>query len=80
MKIPTAEETYLKYTQCVINNGDIKKAMIEFARLHTEAALKEAIKNGEIVDISPYKDGGDSSYFGVDEQSILNSYPLSNIK
>jgi hypothetical protein len=42
--------------------------------------LKESIKNGEIVDISPYKDGGDSSYFGVDEQSILNSYPLSNIK
>jgi hypothetical protein len=67
MKIPTAEETYLKYTQCVINNGDIKKAMIEFARLHTEAALKEAIKNGEIVDISPYKDG-DNNFI---EQSAL---------
>ena len=38
--IPPAEETYLKYTQCVINHADIKTAMIEFAKFHVEAALK----------------------------------------
>jgi hypothetical protein len=89
MKIPTAEEAVeLWRVQALeaIRNGDgveddmLEKAFIKFAKLHVEAALKEVIKNGEIVDISPYKDGGDSSYFGVDEQSILNSYPLSNIK
>jgi hypothetical protein len=90
-KVPTAEDFLQDHHQIshfyddktnnmVCFSDDVQKAMIEFAKLHVEAALKEAIKNGEIVDISTYKDGGDSSYFGVDEQSILNSYPLENIK
>jgi hypothetical protein len=73
MSVPTAEEILNKHLVPA-------NAMIEFAKLHVKEALKEASENGEIVDISPYKDGGDLSYFGVDEQSILNSYPLENIK
>ena len=48
---------------------DIKKAMIEFAKLHVEAALKEAknlLKDGYVTP--------------QDEQDILNAYPLTNIK
>lgn len=41
-KIPTAEEFYKQTTGCVMNHRDVKTAMIEFAKLHVEAALKEA--------------------------------------
>ena len=48
---------------------DIKKAMVEFAKLHVEAALEEAknlLKDGYVTP--------------QDEQDILNAYPLTNIK
>ena len=48
---------------------NIKKAMIEFAKLHVEAALEEAknlLKDGYVTP--------------QDEQDILNAYPLTNIK
>jgi len=55
-------------------NGLIKEALIEFAKLHVEAALKEASKKAEA------KNGpGEWSYLYVDENSIINSYPLTNI-
>jgi len=77
--IPTAEETYLKYTQCVINHADIKTAMIEFAKLHVEAALKEASEKAKTIYIEP--DGcATGDYYDVDKDSILNSYPLYKIK
>ena len=41
-KIPTAEEFYKQTTGCIINHGDVKTAMIEFAKLHVEAALLAA--------------------------------------
>ena len=49
-KIPTADDFLNKeYYHIIldsrdtwINVGDIKRAMIEFAKLHVEAALKEA--------------------------------------
>jgi hypothetical protein len=72
--IPTAEETYLKYTQCVMNHEDIKVAMIEFAKLHVEAALKEALESipclGSSSDIATYEEV---------ENAVLNSYPLDKI-
>ena len=46
----------------------VKKSMIEFARLHVEAALKEA---NEKAIMTGYVDSG---------QTILNAYPLENIK
>ncbi len=70
-KIPTAEEICNK--QFFGFKGElwvgVHKAMIEFAKLHVEVALKEA-KNS-------LKDGYVTPQ---DEQDILNAYPLTNIK
>lgn len=46
----------------------VAKKMIEFAKLHVEAALKEANKKAVM---TGYVDSG---------QTILNAYPLENIK
>ena len=71
----TAEELYFQITGCHINHRDIKHAMIEFAKLHVEAALKEALESipclGSSTDIATYEEV---------EEAVLNSYPLENIK
>jgi hypothetical protein len=73
--LPTAEEFLESQHKTVPNiEFDIRQVMIEFAKLHVEAALKEASENASV-----YADEGGYSEF-VDEQSILNSYPLENIK
>lgn len=70
----TAEE-FLEY---ISENGkytfDWKEFGVLFARYHVEAALKAALNNVE------YADGNDSAVDDIDEESILNSYPLENIK
>jgi hypothetical protein len=74
-KIPTAKKVYHIVTGCVLeshHNPDIEKAMIEFAKFHVKAALKEASKKsknkeGQIIDHKL-------------TNSILNSYSLDNIK
>lgn len=72
-KIPTAEEFYKQTTGCLMNHRDIKKAMIAFAKLHVEAALKEAdIKGSEFM-----SGGADYKEY---QQAILDAYPLENIK
>ena len=70
-KIPTVKE-FLKGRSW--KNGmnlqeRIHESMIEFAKLHVEAALEEAknlLKDGYVTP--------------QDEQDILNAYPLTNIK
>lgn len=92
-KIPTAEEVYRQITGCVINHSDIKTAMIEFAKLHVEAALKEASEKAFAQSSHSNFTSKDRQLYGkqglicvhlgevsVNEESILNSYPLSNIK
>jgi hypothetical protein len=70
--LPTAEE-FLKEAQSNPTKGwTTHKAMIEFAKLHVEAALKEAVKH------LPFDDKMNQSL--LDERAILNSYPLENIK
>ena len=69
-KIPTVEEFYKQTTGCTINHGDVKTAMIEFAKLHVEAALKEA-------EIAGQNNWGNSKKM---KDAILNSYLLENIK
>lgn len=54
---------------------DIENAMIEFAKLHVEAALEAAAFNAETRYI-PYTDND----YEVDKRSIRNAYPLTNIK
>jgi hypothetical protein len=79
--IPTAEE-FLKDLQHEYEETgeykmyfaiDIPNKLKEFAKLHVEAALKAAYDNIEYTTV-------DSSVPYVVEGSILNSYPLSNIK
>ena len=70
-KIPTVEE-FLKgrpWKSGTNLQERIHESMIEFAKLHVEAALEEA-KN-------LLKDGYETPQ---DEQDILNAYPLTNIK
>ena len=74
-KIPTAEEFLRKNIDYVLEKDckeDVENAMKEFAKLHVEAALYVA---SEMADLT---DNGRFPY--VDKSSILNSYPLSNIK
>lgn len=54
-----------KTENMVCYSADVQKAMIEFAKLHVEAALKEAEYCTEEYDFSV---------------EIKNSYPLENIK
>jgi hypothetical protein len=83
----TAEEFYRQITGCVINHGDIKTAMIEFAKLHAKAALQKANKNARIdvngnkVIASGFRDrDGNQVSISIDKHSITNAYPESNIK
>lgn len=84
-KIPTVEK-FLRQSKSLHDMWDntrgkgewdekaITKSHIEFARLHVEAALKEAFEN---VIINNYgKEGG----VKVNKNSILNAYPLENVK
>ena len=72
--IPTAEEFYKKVTGCIINHSDTKKALIEFAKLHVEAAIKECIEcapSGSSTDTVSYEDV---------VEALTDCYPLNNIK
>lgn len=64
-KIPTAREFYDAH-----DSDDAVVMMIDFAKMHVEAALKAASEKGKC-------SNGTSV---VLKNSILNSYPLENIK
>ena len=74
-KIPTAEEFMNFY-----HGSTNKHALIDFAKLHVEAALKEASEKAKIR--YDYSGNTGSEYCDefVDIDSILNSYPQENIK
>ena len=77
-QIPTAEDFALNYelgNTGKIDIEDAREALIEFAKLHVEAALKAAAENATLK--TPTNDW--QKRF-VDKESILNTYPLSNIK
>ena len=69
-EIPTAEEFLDANTSGIIDEIKCKELMIEFARLHVEAALKEA-------EIAGQNNWGNSKKM---KDAILNSYLLENIK
>ncbi len=77
-KIPTAKELCKQRhneSDSTISWIDFnEKVMIEFAKMHVEQALKAASEKAIV-----YADEGGYSEF-VDEQSILNSYSLEDIK
>ena len=71
-KIPTAEELSKKYTRLrsALALKDLSEFAIEFAKLHVEAALKQAEIEGQT-------NWGNSKKM---KDAILNAYPLTNIK
>jgi hypothetical protein len=56
---------------------DIEGVMIEFAKLHVEAALKSAAHEAGCYNKAKFP--GDENWV-VDMESVLHSYPLTNIK
>lgn len=85
-KIPTAEEflrttykgkykDYYKFETFVSN---IEYDMIAFAKLHVDAALKAAYDNHKLEYI--HEDPRRGSAKELVKGSILNAYPLNNIK
>jgi hypothetical protein len=99
--IPTAEEFLQdsftishfyndKYNRMSCFSDDVQEAMIEFAKLHVEAALKAASQNAEIDDFYVFGTSEDETRINeydlnglkgkISKNSILNAYPLTNIK
>lgn len=80
-KIPTAEEFLINLGfPGHAKHGLAKKWMIEFAKLHVEAALKEASENVKVHRDSNGEWVSSNVKCHVNKDSILNSYPLENIK
>jgi hypothetical protein len=81
MNVPTAEELY-KDTKINPNldlfSDDVKhlvELMIEFAKLHVQAALKAASKKATVT-----RDKEFYTLSHVNKKSILNAYSIENIK
>jgi len=75
-KLPTAEEVYTDFHfNYKGDNNSVIEAMAEFAKLHVEAALKAASENADTLKGEVYASKG-----CIDKDSILNAYPLNNIK
>lgn len=75
-KVPTVDEIIEKHfgdKLGLFTRNDVAFIALETAKLHVEQALKEASENAETKVISEFE-------VIVDIDSILNSYPLSNIK
>lgn len=98
--IPTAEEFLQEHPLIshyyddeqeweVVPTEQVQQAMIEFAKLHVEAAKKEIAENSKIELSKNWVTKEQTIYPGeaispitikVNQDSILNSYPLDNIK
>jgi len=80
MNIPTAEE-FLKQRDCIRNVEDFYNDvqpidLVEFAKLHVQAALKAASEN-VVVDYTHVEPDNIEVY--AINSSILNAYSLKNI-
>jgi hypothetical protein len=89
--LPTTEEFLEQYLRGdrvhddinrVVDEDDAIEAMIEFAKMHVTAALKEASEKATVtpIDHEEISEGSFRPIWGVDDDSILNSYSLENIK
>ncbi len=81
-KIPTASEWLESFgadADDMFYKQSVEEAMIEFAKLHVEEALRVAAYSAEIESCgNPYDPSDDSQC--VNKESIVNAYPLENIK
>lgn len=89
-KIPTAEDWlqmspishyYDDKTDRIVCFADnVKYAMIEFAKLHCEEQQKEILNQVELITDIDVKHDGPVAKISINNDSILNAYPLENIK
>ena len=74
-KTPLTEEEKHYYIDRIITHDDYIKGMIEFAKMHVQEALKQALESipclGSSTDIPSIEEV---------EKAVLNAYPLENIK
>ncbi len=73
-KIPTAEEFIALFPRSIMQ----KEQLIEFAKLHVTQALKEASEKATVQHYDGNRNNRET--YEVNEESILNSYALENIK
>lgn len=94
-QLPTAEQ-FLRFKSDIsedktsveyLTDCEVEEIMIEFTKLHVQAALQKANKNARIdvngnkVIASGFRDReGNQISVSIDKHSITNSYPVSNIK
>lgn len=84
-KIHTAEQFFEQWCKnkgyiSIDEADDIKECLIEFTKLHVEAALKTAAEKAETY-LETYSSPYSSEWTRlIDKKSILNAYPLENIK
>lgn len=71
--LPTAEEWLKHFEENAYPNTPISECMIEFAKLHVEAALKAVDKKAE------YEFSEEAWEDITDKDFILKTYPLKNI-
>lgn len=85
----TAEEFFDNNTNGFLDRNDCEKLMIEFAKLHVTQALKQASEKvvfkilfhfGNIEEIDNSIEDCMGNLNVIDKDSILNVYPLTNIK
>ena len=84
----TAEEFLIEKEYPLYNESGglgmyyVREAMIEFAKMHVQEALKQASENATVtpIDHEEISEGSFRPIWGVDDESILNAYPLENIK
>ena len=76
--IPTTEEFYQHAIDDKNIGDDITDLLNAYAKLHVEAALKAASNNSKVS--HPYVYEHTDFSYKVDKNSILNAYPLENIK
>ena len=64
------------------NFNNVTDMLIEFAKIHVQEALKQASENATVtpIDHEEISEGSFRPIWGVDDESILNAYPLENIK
>lgn len=76
-KIPTVEEFLEDNLSNPTKGWSEKKRLIEFAKLHVKAALEAASENATAYREEDMRGG---TWTLVDKDSVINSYPLNNIK
>lgn len=75
-KIPNAETFFFRRGA---EMSDVPETMVEYDRLHVEAALKAASEKASLTDFA-YEFLQEGAYDAIDKDTILNAYPLDNIK